>query len=1164
MSIENKISVNTHYTRSTNLKRDSKSEVVTRSYIPTSRALRTLDQMVDALSKDEAPRAWSLVGPYGSGKSTFAVFAANLLGNVEDSSTQIASDVLSQSSTEVAERYQLLTAKTEGYCTVLMTGSPAPLGKSLVIALNESVQQIWSKRRGKNPEVVEMLEWEATSSAETTVAEAVEIVKGVQDALARIGYAGLLIVIDELGKFLEYEARHYGANEIYLLQELAEHAYSKHKTKLALMVMLHQSIDQYARGLGESLKNEWAKVQGRFENVSFIESTEQTLRIVAAAVQQDLTATEQKRIEKESRKLAVVLSKEKAVSSGMDKEVAAEVFGDCYPLHPVSALLLPILCQKVAQNERTLFSYLGSKEAHGFLDSVKRCEAVGDWIYPWEIFEYFIRNQPASISDHYTHRRWAEVLTALERVGDVEEPVEYILKVIGLLNIVGGHGGLKASEQILKHCLPHSADVDRAINELKSKSVIQYRKFSSEYRVWQGSDFDLEERLIEERDKLGYFSVAEKINERHNILPVVARKYTIQSGTLRSFAPLFADRTSIGQLDLAARIPRIIFFLSESKEDEQLFIDSVVGSFSNQDLVVLVPNGEQTREVVGEALALEQVECTSQELNTDPVALREYRDTYEVALSHESNILSLMLENPQCNQWFWRDEKLEIDTKRKLQEALSLVLSNVYHATPVFKNELINRDKTSAQANSARNKLIFALVNHQNEEDLGIEKFPAEKSIYRAVLKATGLHAKNNQGNWELAKSEDFEQGEDPYNLTPLWRRIDSFLTETEHSPCSMVELNKELFAPPYGIKEGMLPLLYSVAMLAYSDELAITEDGAYVPYVTFEHLERFIKRPDKFTVQRVKIEGVNRKIIMEYSKALFADGGQRTMLEIAKPIAKFIDDLPAYTKQTDSLQVATKAVRDAFKLSKSPVKLLLEDLPKALGMKLTEVSDLSVLLTNALRELKYAHAEMVQQMVELIAESVSAKGKDLKSAKEAICSRSYGLENYTVDEHGLKGFVMRLHRDQVEDEVWLESVLMFLGGRPSAKWTDANRIAAEYKFTSLMKKMRDLEKLRIGFDGYKSGDQQSDVDVYLLKSTKIGATENDEVVVVDKGLRATASVVKQDLLQILQDSAVDQKVAIAALAELVDDVLLERSGVGSKKKSGEVEKLKAVAGGEK
>jgi hypothetical protein len=114
------------------------------------------------------------------------------------------------------------------------------------------------------------------------------------------------------------------------------------------------------------------------------------------------------------------------------------------------------------------------------------------------------------------------------------------------------------------------------------------------------------------------------------------------------------------------------------------------------------------------------------------------------------------------------------------------------------------------------------------------------------------------------------------------------------------------------------------------------------------------------------------------------------------------------------------------------------------------------------------------------------------------------------------------------------------------------------------MKKMRDLEKLRIGFDGYKSGDQQSDVDVYLLKSTKIGATENDEVVVVDKGLRATASVVKQDLLQILQDSAVDQKVAIAALAELVDDVLLERSGVGSKKKSGEVEKLKAVAGGEK
>ena len=104
---------------------------------------------------------------------------------------------------------------------------------------------------------------------------------------------GLLIVIDELGKFLEYETRHFGTDNIFLLQELAELAFSKHKTKLALMVMLHQSIEQYARGLGATEKNEWAKIQGRFESINFIDTSEQTLRIVARAIEHKLTKTKQ-------------------------------------------------------------------------------------------------------------------------------------------------------------------------------------------------------------------------------------------------------------------------------------------------------------------------------------------------------------------------------------------------------------------------------------------------------------------------------------------------------------------------------------------------------------------------------------------------------------------------------------------------------------------------------------------------------------------------------------------------------------------------------------------------------------------------------------------------------------------------------------------------------
>jgi len=47
------------------------TKAVVETYIPTSRALRTLERMAEALKTDESLRAWSLVGPYGSGKSLF-------------------------------------------------------------------------------------------------------------------------------------------------------------------------------------------------------------------------------------------------------------------------------------------------------------------------------------------------------------------------------------------------------------------------------------------------------------------------------------------------------------------------------------------------------------------------------------------------------------------------------------------------------------------------------------------------------------------------------------------------------------------------------------------------------------------------------------------------------------------------------------------------------------------------------------------------------------------------------------------------------------------------------------------------------------------------------------------------------------------------------------
>ena len=111
MRIEDKINVNTHYTRSVNLKRDVGSASIVGSYIPTSRALKTLELFSHALREDESPRAWSLIGPYGSGKSSFASFLANLLEKENSISHDVAKKVLSSASSKVSTEYKLLSDK---------------------------------------------------------------------------------------------------------------------------------------------------------------------------------------------------------------------------------------------------------------------------------------------------------------------------------------------------------------------------------------------------------------------------------------------------------------------------------------------------------------------------------------------------------------------------------------------------------------------------------------------------------------------------------------------------------------------------------------------------------------------------------------------------------------------------------------------------------------------------------------------------------------------------------------------------------------------------------------------------------------------------------------------------------------------------------------------
>ncbi len=1136
MSLADYVQVRTAYTRSINLERDSKSKGVECTYIPTTRALRTLATITERFSNEDQPRSWSLVGPYGSGKSSFALFLSELLGSQKLPHTKTALTQLGRNDSLLHSRFLEETKASDGYVSVLVSGTPERLSLRYLNALMTAVGEYWIGRRGKKPRIFDKMRG-FREAGQVSISELLELTQECQQVLSKVGCPGILVVFDEFGKFLEYESHTPDANDVFLLQALAEHAYTASETKLLVIALLHQSIEQYALGVGETLKNEWAKIQGRFEEVPFIETAEQTLRVVRAALaHREFDSESRGQIEADVLKAVEILQGEGVLTDFQDVAETAKLFAGLYPLHPISAIILPYLCQLISQNERSLFGYLGSRERDGFQDMLERIGSLGEFIRPDHLFDYFLANQQSIYGDYLTQRRWAESVSAVERVADATKQQMAILKAVALVNLLGNRGRVRASEALIRSVYGPSASKD--LKALQEASVLIHRKFNNEFRVWQGSDFDLESRLREQANQLGPFSLAEELTRYKAVAPIVARKYSIEKGTLRYFDVEFVDALTWEKTEKKGN-PQIFLFLSAGRDDTHIYEQKARGHLARHGLVALSHAGQSLKSLVSERLALEEIERTAKELAEDPVARKELKARLEVVKHFEATHISHLLDNPQQLDWRFGACELPVASRRQFQSQLSSVLEEIYPNSPEIHNELINRDRLSSQAAAARNKLLSLLLTDTDKEDLGIDpkKFPPEKAIYRATLKETKIHKETSKG-WALHAP--------PKNssLFDAWNRVEKFLASTEDEARPFTAINAELMNRPYGVKAGILPILWICVYLVYEYEIALYENGRYIPGFTAEALERFVKRPDLFQVQRFRIQGLRKSIFEQYRKVISGGAQPKTILHVAKPLAAFMHELPEYTLKTRvGLSHQAIAVREAFQLAKTPKNLLFERLPMALDYRGRgsdpdeRIDSFAEQLKEVLREFKNAHARMKDALRERLAETVGLNPKlPLADLRAQSLGRCHGLENQTVDVHGLRGLLLRINREEGSDEQWLENILMFLAAKPSTKWTDTDRNEAEYKLAEFARRLADLYRLAAEERRIQlSGNQ--DFDVYLLKSLKSGGQFLDEIITIDREKQEHTRNIKQEIEAALQKSG-NRDLQLAALAQVVDEFL--------------------------
>ncbi|HEX7997931.1 MAG TPA: hypothetical protein VF528_06030 [Pyrinomonadaceae bacterium] len=1172
------VGVGARFGRSVNLERDFYEQVSLDGYILTITGRSSLHRLGHALKDTSSERAWTVTGPYGAGKSAFALFLAKTLSSDSSQDTQRARLLIKEQDNELWHNLfdgRRKTAIRRGLFPVLVSGTRESISVALLRGLARSVEQFWPK----NPPLVLARIKNLLSEAEAGNAVPGRQVAEVYEEVAqrvcgsRVSGDGLLVIVDELGKLLEYAAANPNDGDIFVLQELAEAAKRSGDSPILLVTILHQAFDRYVEKLGRAQREEWMKVQGRFEDLAFQEPTEQLLRILAQAITRKGPQPAVGELTKYGRELA-----QKAEMLGLMPKISkrtqvVELLESCVPLHPTVALVLGHLFRRLGQNERSFFAFLSSHEPYGFQEFLtstiwnKRQPAS---LRLDNLYDYVVMALGSGLYTQSNSKRWAEVEAALNRLVDPPEIYIRLIKTIGLLRVIGDVGNLKPSREILQFALTDEAisveDVNSALERLQKRSIIIYRRHSDSFGLWEGSDIDIDARLAEARSKIDPNEpLAQSLTRYFRPRPLIARRHSLRSGTLRYFEAKYVD---LQGLDKALNEPLkeadglILYAIALNSDETTAFHERAQdGNLKDKPQILLAVPKEATglREAVLEVASLRLVWDTTPELEGDRAARKELQERLAQAERSVERLLRSSFDSSTGGSssgvgngcaWYHKGARIAVPTERALQERLSKICYKVFSKALILRNELINRRQISTSATAARHALLDAMLAYSDQERLSIEGYPPQLSIYFSLLQKTGIHRKVG-GKWGFFPPKpDADAG-----AAAVWQAMDDFFTESEFERRSVAEMFDRLMRPPFGMRVGPLPILLCAALLHYDTEIALYEEGSFVPSLSDAIFERLVKSPEKFHVQRCRIAGVRAVVFERFAKSILQkpDGfsvDNLNLLGVVRPLTKFAASLPPYTKGTQRLSETTTRVRSALFEAREPDRLLFVKLPEACGVApfgsddsrdSADVDSFFKTLRASLSELQRAYDDLLAEIEGMLIAAFSLKSAG-QEARQELKIRALPLLDLTV-ELKLKSFIFRVTDDELEYVDWLESVSTLLANKPPASWNDTDLARFEIGLAEVSRSLLNIELL--SFELHKHGGNAllSDNEMMRLGITTLGEPERQKVIIVSKQDRLLIESAGHVVEQALESAGLNgnAELRLAVLAKLSQKVLEQK-----------------------
>lgn len=776
------------------------------------------------------------------------------------------------------------------------------------------------------------------------VSDVLPLYKSVSEKLTEeYGYSGIYIVFDEFSKFIESQNGAPTGINMKLLQDMCELATDSQNTKIFLNMIAHKSIKEYGKYLSQDLINSFTGIEGRIIEKYFVTSSKNNYELIRNAIVKD-----EKKLDYIPHfdrylgedKLKDYWSLPAFKSNFLENEFRNIIFRGCYPLNPIASYLLLNISEKVAQNERTLFTFISNDEPHSMARFVADHSADMEWSIDADlIYDYFSSLFKKEVSNEYIHNIWLSAEYVLDKCETDDQ--KKIIKALAVVLIVNKEDEIPATSKYLKLCV-HIDDADLAINDLKEKGFIYKKGATNAYafKTRAGSELRAEIRRRGEirGDSVSYAKNLLEVTGKYYVIP---RRYNTEKLMTRYFPNEFVhvdDFLSIDSADaligentLDGKVITLFSFIGIRQE----LVKKHLLSLADKRLVVVCPKkGIAAKKQLKEYEIIREIKDDSSFTKNNEILKKELPLLLD-DLSTELELLvrSVYEDDPASRVLYFDGEKVKNARAGNEEIAVNECCFVLYPFAPEVNNEMVNRAVIrTVQTKKARLNIIQAILSHTDTPDF-YSGSNQEATIYRSLFIVTNII-----------------EGDARENIKRILDEINKFVDSCCDKKQSLICLIKKLIKEPYGMRVELVSF-YIAYVLAHRKEDIMIYFADKELQVTSEIVVNMCEHPADYSVY-VSNEDIQKEKYIAELNALFQVEENRNLSSnriknIIICMQRWFRALPQATRNTINLEQyipdnstsqAIKAIKKAMqKIEYNPFEILFVDFPSAFGTELLE-----------------------------------------------------------------------------------------------------------------------------------------------------------------------------------------------------------------------------------